>query len=117
MAGGAADVHRCAAALTSSPAEPGEGVDGQDWRGVRAAMPIASGGLHPGHIPAVVRNFGNDVIIQLGGGIHGHPGGTAAGARAARQALDAALSGVPLEEFALGAAELSAALERWQAKA
>ena len=117
MAGGVEEVRRCAAALTSSPAEPGEGVGGQDWRGVRPAMPIASGGLHPGHIPAVVSIFGKDVIMQFGGGIHGHPGGTAAGARAARQALEAALAGVPLEEFALGAVELSAALERWQAKA
>jgi ribulose-bisphosphate carboxylase large chain len=117
MAGGVEEVRRCAAALTSSPAEPGEGVHGQDWRGVRPSMPIASGGLHPGHVPAVVSIFGNDVILQFGGGIHGHPGGTAAGARAARQALEAALAGVPLEEFALGAVELSAALERWQAKA
>jgi ribulose-bisphosphate carboxylase large chain len=79
-------------------------------------MPIASGGLHPGHIPAVVSIFGNDVIMQFGGGIHGHPGGTSAGTRAVRQALEAALAGVPLEEFALGAGDLSAALEKWAAK-
>jgi ribulose-bisphosphate carboxylase large chain len=114
MAGGAGEVGRCAAALTSTPAEPGQGVMGQDWHGCRPAMPIASGGIHPGHIPHLVSLFGNDVIMQFGGGIHGHPGGTAAGARAVRQALEAALAGVPLEEFAQGAPDLSAALEKWK---
>ena len=116
MAGGAEEVRRCAAALTSTPAEPGSGVEGQDWQGVRPAMPIASGGLHPGHVPQLLSLFGNDVIMQFGGGIHGHPGGTAAGTRAVRQALEAALAGVPLAKFALGAVDLSAALEKWQAK-
>lgn len=117
MAGGADEVHSCARALTASPAEAGGGVDGQAWVGVAPAMPIASGGLHPGHVPALLRTFGYDVILQFGGGIHGHPGGTAAGARAARQAVDAALAGVPLAEYASGAPELASALIRWKVQA
>lgn len=116
MAGGAEEVRRCAVALTATPAEAGQGVAGQDWRGFRPAMPIASGGIHPGHVPQLVSLFGKDVILQFGGGIHGHPGGTAAGARAVRQALEAALAGVPLAEFAQGAPDLSAALEKWEAE-
>jgi ribulose-bisphosphate carboxylase large chain len=114
MAGGRDEVVRCARALTASPEEPGAGAEGQAWEGVRPAMPIASGGLHPGHVPALLETFGTDVILQFGGGIHGHPGGTAAGARAARQAVDAALAGVPLHEYARHAPELGAALTRWK---
>ncbi len=116
MAGGAQEVGRCAAALTASPSERGPGVAGQDWQGVLPAMPIASGGIHPGHIPRLLSLFGNEVILQFGGGIHGHPGGTAAGARAVRQALEAALAGIPLAQFAQGAEDLSAALEKWKAE-
>jgi len=113
MAGGAGEVETCAGALRGSPAEPGEGTDGQDWLDVRPAMPIASGGLHPGHVPAVVDLLGEDAILQFGGGIHGHPGGTAAGSRAVRQALDAALRGVSLPDAAGDAPELKAALDLW----
>jgi len=113
MEGRAEEVLRSAAALTASPAEAGSGADGQGWEGFRPAMPIASGGLHPGHVPAVLALLGRDVILQFGGGIHGHPGGTGAGTRAARQAVDAALSGVPLGTAARSAPELAAALERW----
>ncbi len=117
MAGGAQEVTRSIGALTATPAETGPGVEGQDWGGIRPSMPIASGGLHPGHVPDLLRLFGKDVILQFGGGIHGHPGGTAAGARAARQAVDAALAGVPAEEYAQDAAELAAALQKWQGRA
>lgn len=117
MAGGAAEVQRCASALTGTPSEEGSWVAGQEWGGTPPSMPIASGGLHPGHVPDLVRLFGTDVILQFGGGIHGHPGGTAAGARATRQALEAALSGVSLAQFARGADELAAALSTWNVEA
>jgi len=113
MEGRADEVRRSAAALTSAPAEAGDGADGQGWAGFRPAMPIASGGLHPGHVPAVLALLGRDVILQFGGGIHGHPGGTGAGARAARQAVEATLRGESLGEAARSAPELAAALSRW----
>lgn len=117
MAGGRDEVRRSAAALTADPAEPGAGVEGQDWSGFRRSMPIASGGLHPGHIPALVEAFGDDVILQFGGGIHGHPGGTAAGTRAVLQALEACRAGEPLDSAAAHAPELAAALSAWEAGA
>ena len=49
----------------------------------------------------------------MGGGIHGHPLGTAKGALAARQAIEAALQGISLKEFAKMHSELKLALEKW----
>lgn len=114
MAGGRTEVDRSDRALKASPAEEGQGPDGQDWNGVKPAMPVASGGLQPGHIPELLEIFGHDCILQFGGGIHGHPGGTAAGARAVRQALDATLGGVPLAAAARSAPELDMALKTWK---
>ena len=82
--------------------------------GVKPVMPVASGGLHPGSVPALVDIFGNDVIIQAGGGIHGHPEGTVSGAKAMRQALNAVLMGVPLREYAEDRKELKTALDVWK---
>jgi ribulose-bisphosphate carboxylase large chain len=82
---------------------------------LKPVLPVASGGLHPGLVPALVETFGNDVVIQAGGGIHGHPDGTVAGAKAMRQAVDAALKGATLEEYAETHSELKAALKQWKA--
>lgn len=80
---------------------------------VKPTFPVASGGLHPGLVPDIVEIFGRDVIIQAGGGVHGHPDGTEAGARAMRQAVAAVLEGVTLEEYAEDHPELKKALEKW----
>jgi len=114
MAGGREEVLASIRALTSAGMDAGPDTVPQDWAGVADCMPIASGGLHPGHIPEVLAIFGRDVILQFGGGIHGHPGGTAAGTRAVRQALDASLLGFSLEEAAGSAPELRAALDAWK---
>ena len=53
------------------------------------------------------------MIINLGGGIHGHPDGVKSGAVAARKALEAASSGVSLEMKAKECKELEIALKRW----
>jgi ribulose-bisphosphate carboxylase large chain len=82
---------------------------------LKPVLPVASGGLHPRLVPALLETFGNDVVIQAGGGIHGHPDGTVAGAKAMRQAVGAALKGVTLEEYAKTHSELKAALEQWKA--
>ena len=82
---------------------------------IKTVLPVASGGLYPTLVPALLENFGNDVVIQAGGGIHGHPNGTVAGAKAMRQAVDATIQGVPLEEYAEKHLELKAALEHWKA--
>ena len=77
-------------------------------------LPVASGGLHPRLVPALMSTFGNDLVIQAGGGIHGHPLGTICGATAMRQAVDATLEGKTLDEYAKSHQELDAALKRWK---
>lgn len=80
---------------------------------IKPTFPVASGGLHPGLVPDIVEIFGNDVIIQAGGGVHGHPDGTEAGAAAMRQAAEAVMEGITLEEYAKDHKELARALEKW----
>ncbi len=76
-------------------------------------FPVASGGLHPGKVNAEITTLGNEIVLQAGGGIHGHPDGTAAGACAMRQAVDAALLGISADEYAKTHIELRKALEKW----
>lgn len=85
----------------------------EEMGGLKKVMPVASGGLHPGLIPALVEFFDRDFIIQAGGGIHGHQDGTRAGARAMRQAVEATLKNVRLSEYAKTNNELRKALEMW----
>jgi len=84
-----------------------------DWYGLKPVLPIASGGLHPALVPELVKIIGKDVIINFGGGIHGHPDGTMAGAWAARQAINAAMQNVSLDKYAESHKELKKALEKW----
>jgi len=81
--------------------------------GLKHVLPVASGGLHPGLVPALIEIFGKDFIIQAGGGIHGHRGSTIAGAKAMRQAVDAKMQDIPLEKYAKTYKELKTALELW----
>lgn len=61
----------------------------QDWGPMPGVFPVASGGIHVWHMPALVAIFGNDSVLQFGGGTLGHPWGNAAGAAANRVALEA----------------------------
>ncbi len=81
------------------------------WHGLKPAFPVSSGGLHPASVPTEVAAFGGDVVLQAGGGIHGHPDGTMAGARAFMQAIDATHAKRPLARKP--PAELAKALELW----
>jgi len=65
-----------------------------------------------------MKDFGHDVVVNAGGGIHGHPMGTAAGGRAFHQAIQACLQGVSLEEAATKPQhdELTAAIQAWGIK-
>ena len=61
----------------------------QDFGSMPGLFPVASGGIHVWHIPALVSIFGDDSVMQFGGGTLGHPWGNAAGAAANRVALEA----------------------------
>ncbi|MHC3128952.1 MAG: type III ribulose-bisphosphate carboxylase [Candidatus Bathyarchaeota archaeon] len=85
-----------------------------DLYGLNEVLPVASGGLHPGLVPSLMNFFGKDFVIQAGGGIHGHAGGTVSGAKAMRQAVDATLQDISLKEYAETHEELRTALEIWK---
>jgi len=60
-----------------------------DWADTKKVMPVASGGIHAGQMHQLLELFGDDVILQFGGGTIGHPQGIQAGAVANRVALEA----------------------------
>ncbi len=85
----------------------------QPMYGLKKVLPVASGGLHPGLVPELIGIFGRDVVIQAGGGIHGHPMGSEKGATAMRQAVEAVMEGQTLEGYASDHEELAIALRTW----
>jgi len=85
----------------------------EDWLKIKPTMSVSSGGLHPGILPQITKLLGKDIIIQVGGGVHGHPKGSHGGALAARQAAEAAVEGIPLREHAKKHKALKEALEMW----
>jgi len=85
----------------------------EDWKGIKPIFAVTSGGLHPGIIPRLIKLLGKDIIIQVGGGVMGHPKGPFYGGRAVRQSIDAAMKNIPLEKYAKKHVELKMALEKW----
>jgi len=85
----------------------------QDWGKIKSTLAVSSGGLNPCHVPFLVKHLGKDILLQFGGGLHGHKLGTGAGARAIRQSLNATLEGISLKEYAKDHSELRIALEQW----
>lgn len=98
----------------------------QDWGAMPGMFPVASGGIHVWHMPALVSIFGDDAVFQFGGGTLGHPWGNAAGASANRVALEACVEarnqGRHLEregkdiltQAAKSSPELKIAMETWK---
>ncbi|MEM4367057.1 MAG: ribulose-bisphosphate carboxylase large subunit [Candidatus Anstonellales archaeon] len=85
--------------------------------GIKPVFPVASGGLYPTKVYDVVNAFNStDFVFQGGGGVHGHPQGTEAGAKAMRAAVDAVAEGITLKEKAKECKELAVALEKWGGK-
>jgi ribulose-bisphosphate carboxylase large chain len=85
----------------------------QKWYKVKPVLGVASGGVYPGMVPAIMKIMGNDIVIQMGGGIHGNKLGTETGAIAARQAVDATLKNIPLKVYAIDHPELAQAITQW----
>ena len=86
----------------------------QEWvKKLKPIFSVASGGMDPGKIDAAIEVHGRNVIIQAGGGVHGHPKGTLAGAKAMRQAADAVVDGIPAIEYAKDHKELNQAIKYW----
>ena len=85
----------------------------QEWHNIKPILPVASGGLSPLDVPELIKILGKDMVYQFGGGCHGHPDGTEAGARAIRQAIDAVLENSNLRDYAKTHTELARAIKKW----
>jgi ribulose-bisphosphate carboxylase large chain len=85
----------------------------QRWYNIKPTLAVCSGGLHPGKIPGLMKYMGNNMVMQFGGGCHGHPDGTGAGAIAIRQALEATMKKIPLKKYAIEHPELNKAIAKW----
>jgi ribulose 1,5-bisphosphate carboxylase large subunit-like protein len=77
------------------------------------ALPVIGSGQWGGQAPETyARNGGSvDLLYLGGGGIMGHPGGPGAGVRAIAQAWEAAVAGIPLEQYARDHRELEQSIE------
>ena len=65
-------------------------------------LPALSCGMHPGLVAAINKRFGIDYMANVGGALHGHPGGTKSGVKAMRQSIDNKFSN-----------EYDAAIKKW----
>lgn len=83
----------------------------QNWQNIKPTIAVSSGGLHPGHVPFLIKHLGKNLVIQMGGGIHWNPRGSKYGAMGARQALESVMKGIPIKKYAETHRELREALE------
>lgn len=76
-------------------------------------LPSLSCGMHPGLVNAILERFGRDVMLNVGGAIHGHPQGSRAGASAMRQAIELSVNGNFTKSNLFKLEELRQAVEKW----
>nr|VDD88862.1 RuBisCO long chain, Form III-like [uncultured archaeon] len=88
---------------------------GQEWYHIKPVWMTASGGLHPGDFETVLGQLGENILIQCGGGVLGHPQGVKAGVIAAQQARFIYEHGIPLRTFVKkeDCSELAQAVAEW----
>ena len=80
---------------------------------LKPTWPMAAGGITPSMVPKLMADLGANIVIGSGGGIHAHSQGPIAGGKAFRQAIDATMQRIPLEEYAKEHPELAVALKEW----
>jgi 2,3-diketo-5-methylthiopentyl-1-phosphate enolase len=80
---------------------------------IKPIFTLWGGGTIAGNIPYMMDLVGNDCIMGAGAAIHGFPDGPTAGAKALRQAIDAAMKGIGLREYAKTHKELQIAIDKW----
>ncbi|MFX0115897.1 MAG: RuBisCO large subunit C-terminal-like domain-containing protein [Candidatus Hodarchaeota archaeon] len=89
---------------------------------LKPVLPMPSGGVTPGIALKLMKDLGTDIMIGAGAGIHSHPQGTRAGAKAFRQVIDIGMKDLDeavedledyLDDHEDGYGELRQALESW----
>lgn len=84
------------------------------FAGLLPLMPVFSSGQWAGLAPEIYRQLAScDLMHLAGGGIIGHPDGTAAGVQSMRQAWEAAALGVDLQQAAAHQSALARALSHF----
>ncbi len=82
------------------------------WRGMKKCCPIISGGLNPTLLKPFIDVMGGlDFITTMGAGVHAHPKGTRAGARALIQSCEAYKKKIDIHKYAKTHKELAEAIE------
>ncbi|MDV6378778.1 2,3-diketo-5-methylthiopentyl-1-phosphate enolase [Sporosarcina sp. GW1-11] len=81
--------------------------------GFEQTFAVPSAGIHPGMVPQLLEDFGDNLVINAGGGIFGHPDGPTPGAQAFRAAIEASVNKIPLPEAAKTSIPLQHALDQW----
>jgi ribulose-bisphosphate carboxylase large chain len=77
-------------------------------------MPVFSSGQTAAQAPDTFKALNSvDLIYACGGGLVAHPGGIAAGVASLRQAWEAAVAGIALDEYSRTHEELAAALRKF----
>ena len=83
----------------------------QPFAGVRPLMPVFSSGQWAGQAADMYAALGTTSLMHLaGGGIIGHPQGIAGGVASMRQAWEAAVAGVAMDDYARAHPALAAAI-------
>lgn len=79
------------------------------------AMPVFSSGQTGLQAYGTYNALGcADLIHTVGGGIFGHPDGVSAGVEALRESWDAAMAGVPIDQYTQASPALRRAMEFWR---
>jgi ribulose-bisphosphate carboxylase large chain len=88
---------------------------GQKWYNIKPVWMVASGGLHPGDIEIVMKELGEDIVMQFGGGLLGHPEGVEAGVKAVEQARNCWFEKISMKQFVKENpdSELASAVKLW----
>ncbi len=113
-------------ANTTTIFEEGGLMTEQNYQGLTSSMPACGGGHNPWHFPRLIDALNDNIIIQCGGSVMGHPWGSAAGSTANRVAIEAIIQARGegqnltvdgrsiLQRMARHNADLKTALEYWQ---
>lgn len=80
---------------------------------IKPTLPFVGGGVIPGLVPQLLDDLGAECLLGVGAGIHAHPMGPQAGAKAFRKAIDATMHKVDLRTAAKDCKELQAAIDQW----
>lgn len=97
----------------SLPFDPNQEVQIRDNLRSRNVFPVPSAGIHPGIVPQVLADYGQDVILNAGTGIMDHPDGPTSGVKAFFEALERLQQNKSFAPETMPDSALRRAVEKW----